>query len=828
MLKDLRHAARMLRHVKGWTAVVVLSLGLGIGANAALFSVVDAALLRPLPYLDPDSLILVFATNESRGIPRMGSAPPDFREWRDRNHSFERMTAFYGGRFNLSAPSEEPERVSGLYVTADFFAVLGVQAAKGRTFLPEEETYGRHRAAVVSHGLWQRRLGSNPAAIGRTITLNEETYTIVGIMPEEYRDPASGITSSWGRTQAELWVPMAFEPESNWNTRNNYFLLALGRLKPGVSLAQARADIGGISARIRKEFKESEGIGSLAITLQQTVRGDYSLALAVLSGAVGLVLLIACGNVAALLLARASARRKELAIRAALGATRARLVRQLLAESLLLSLAGGSLGLLLALWGADALAALGPPRLNQFHKVAIDLWALAYLFGLSLLTAVVFGLAPALLGSRAGLAEPLKEGAGRGAASGTGGGRARGMLVVGEIALSLVLLVGAGLLIRSFVGLVRVDPGFRSMNLLTLQLALPKSKYPDAPKAGQFFEQVLARVRTAPGVLAAGVTSSLPLSGQGGWGKQLTIEERPALRLDQVPSVQYRLVSADFFRAMGTPLRSGRLFTDADRKDALPVAIVSETLARRLYPGENPLGHRISMNAPDPLIPPEGRPPNFRIVWLTVVGVVSDVKQVRLSEPAAAEVYAPHLQNLEEPVPMFVAVRTESDPMLLASYVRAAVREVDPNQPIARIATMGQVIRGSMAQPRFNTFLLGIFAAIALVLALVGIYGMMSYSVAQRAHEIGIRMAIGARREDVLRMILGQALRLMLAGMAIGLGGALAVSRAISGLLFGVAPADPSTFIAVPMLFALVAHAASYVPARRATKVDPMVVLRNE
>ena len=647
-------------------------------------------------------------------------------------------------------------------------------------------------------------------------------------MPEQYRDPTSGITGAWGRTQVELWVPMAFEPASNWNTRNNYFLLALGRLKPDVSLAQARADIGGISARIAREFKESEGIGAAVVTLHEALMGDYSLALAVLSGAVGLVLLIACANVAGLLLARASARRKEIAIRAALGATRTRLARQLLAESLLLSLAGGSLGLLLALWGADALVAFGPPRLNQFHAVAIDLWALAYLFGLSILTAVAFGLAPALLGSRAALAEPLKEGAGRGAASGTGGGRARGMLVVGEIALSLVLLVGAGLLIRSFIGLARVDPGFLPDNLLTLQLALPKSKYPDAPQAGQFFEQVLARIRTAPGVRAAGITSCLPLSGQGGWGKQLTIEERPAASLDQVPSVQYRLVSADFFRAMGIPLRSGRLFTEADRKDAPAVAIVSETLARRLFPGEDPLGRRISMNPPEPLIPLEGRPPNFRIVWLTVVGVVSDVKQVRLSEPAPAEVYAPHLQNLEDPVPMFIAVRTESDPMRLASYVRAAVREVDRNQPIARIATMDQVLRGSMAQPRFNTLLLALFAAIALVLALVGIYGMMSYSVAQRAREIGVRMAIGARREDVLRMIVGQASRLMLAGIAIGLCGALAASRALSGLLFGIASTDPSTFIAVPLLFALVALAASYLPARRATRVDPMVVLRSE
>ena len=825
--KDVRYAARSLSANPGFTAIAVVTLALGIGANAAIFSVVDAVFLRPLPYRDPARLTLILATNTTRGIPMMGTSPPDYREWKQGSRAFESMAAFYGGSFNLASPDGDPERFSGLTVTSDFFPILGIRAVKGRTFLPGEERYGDHHVAVVSDGLWRRRFGADPSVVGRTVSLNNEPFTIVGILPGDYRDPATGISGAWGRSNIDVWVPMAFEKDSNWNTRNNYFLMVLGRMKSGIGIEQARSDLSEIASRIEREVSESKGIGTTVLPLRTAILGDTSRALLVLWGSVSFVLLIACANVANLLLARSSTRHREIAIRTALGATRGRIVRLLLTESLLLGLVGGTLGLLLAFWGADSLVAIGPPMLGQFHDVAVSGRALAFLAGLSILTPVLFGLAPALLGARSGLGEGLKDHGDRGGSRGAGGPM-RSAIVVCEIAISLVLLVGAGLLIRSFIGLLHVDPGFSPDHLVTAHIALPRAKYKDATEAAAFFEQLLRRVENLPGVRAAGVTTCLPLSGQGQWGKQLTIQERPAPSLDRVPAVEYRLVSEDYFKTMNMHLRSGRAFSSADRADSLPVAIVNETLARRLFPCEDPLGRRISMNPPERLIPLESRPPNFRIVWLTIVGVLADVKHVRLDEPPPPEVYAPFVQNLEEPVPMMLAVRTESNPAAMGASIRAAVRAIDPLQPVARVATMEEVLDGVVAQPRFNTLLLTLFAGISLLLAAVGVYGVTAFSVARRTHEIGIRMAIGARRGQVISMVLRQELRLVVAGVAAGLAASLALTRFIAGMLYGTAPNDPLTLAAVALVLITVSAAACWIPARRATRIEPMAALRYE
>ncbi len=815
--RDVKYGIRTLAGRPGFTCVAVLTLALGIGANAAIFSIVNAALLRPLPYHDPGRLVLVLEANPSRGIERMGSAPPDFRVWRESNRVFTEMAAFYGGSFNISS-GDEPEQVPGKSVSADFFSLLGSPAFLGRTFLEEEEQFGKHRVAVLSHGLWRRRFASDPGAVGRDITLNGERYNVIGIMPEGFRDPKPGI---------ELWVPMSFEPGSNLNTRNNYFLLTLARLRPGVTIQQARDEMAVISRDLERRFQENAGVESLIVPLRQAILGNFEPALFVLTGAVALVLLIACANVANLLLARASARRKEIAIRAALGASRVRMLRQLLTESLLLGLLGGCAGLLLAVWTTEPLASLGPPDLSQFHTIGVDGRVVIFLLGISLLACALFGVAPAFHASKAGLSDALKEGA-RGAVGGSSAARARGALVVAEVALSLILMIGAGLLIRSFLRLVTLDPGFQPDHVLTLQIPLPRSKYPEAHQAATFFSQLLQRIEALPGVVSAGVASSLPLSNAGTWGKSLTIEGRPASRLEEVASVQYRLLGGDFFRSLGIPMHGGRPFTGSDTKGSVPVAVVNETAARRFFPGEDPIGKRISLDAPENLIPIESRPANFEIVWLTIVGVAADVRQGGLDQSPAPEVYAPVLQNREEPVPMFLIVRATEDPLPLVAAVRSQVWTIDDDQPVASLATMQQILDRSVSQPRFNALLLVLFAAAALLLAIVGLYGLISYSVSQRTHEIGIRMALGARHAQVLRMIVGQGLRLTLWGVALGLAGAAAFSRAISGLLFEVVPIDPITFILMPVLFTGVALLASYIPARRAAKIDPMIALRCE
>jgi putative ABC transport system permease protein len=820
LLQDLRYGARTLWKNPGTTFVIVVALALGVGANTAIFSVVNAVLLRPLPFENPDQLMVIWETNPARGLQEGTPSPPDYREWRNRTQAFEQIAAFYGEDYNLSG-SGEPERLTGAVVSANFFSTLRINPAFGRTFLPDEEQFGSHRVTVLSHGLWQRRFGANPQLIGQTINLNNQPHTVIGIAPPDFQ--LAGV-------RAELWTPMAFAPGDRYNTRGNHFLNVFARLKPDVTITQAQADMDVITRQLEEVSEMNAGLGARVVPMHEDAVGSYRPALLVLLGAVGFVLLIACANVANLLLARAATRQKEFALRATLGASRLRTVRQLLTESLLLSVLGGGLGLLLAMWGVDLLVALSPAELPRVAEIGVDARVLAFTLSLSVLTGIIFGLAPALQASHLDLNEALKEG-GR---SVTGSRRTRslrGALVVTEIALSLVLLVGAGLLINSFWRLTKVSPGFKADNLLTMEIALPDSKYPptESHRAQAFYQQLLERVATLPGVQSVGATSSLPLA-PGGWGKMLSIEGRPAPpSMETIPLVQYRQVSTNYFSTLGVSPVKGRLFTEQDDPNSPPVALINEEMARRFFPNEDPIGKRIWMGPPENLLPGGALPDGYSFPRLTIAGVVNDVKHQGLNQQTGPEVYIPHAQGAGETQrSMFLAVRTTVDPLSLAAAVRNEVTAIDKEQPVADIQTMEQRLAASLAGPRFNMLLLGIFAAVALALAAVGLYGVMAYGVTQRTHEIGIRMALGAQRGNVLRLIVRQGMVMALIGVALGLAASFALTRVMASLLFGVSATDPLVFTAIALLLAAVAFIASYIPARRALKVDPMIALRYE
>jgi putative ABC transport system permease protein len=823
LIQDLRYGARMLAKKPGFTLVAIITLALGIGANTAIFSVVNAVLLRPLPFPQPERLAMVNTTNLARGITNFGTSMPDFRAWRKRNHTFEKMAAFNTTSFNISGTAE-PKRVTGAQVSADLFGVLGVSPVRGRAFTAEEETFGKHHVVIVSEALWQRRFGAEAGLTDQTMTLNGERYAIVGVMPRDFQFPDQTIA---------LWTPLAVADGSEYNTRGNYWLGVVARLKPGVAAAQAQAEMDGVFRQLEQEDTLFGGFGTQVIPLHEATVGSVKTALLVLLAAVGLVLLIACANVANLLLARAAARQREIAIRTALGAGRGRLIRQLLTESLLLGLAGGALGLLLAVWGVDALVSLGPnvPRLAE---IGIDRAVLIFTFALAILTSVIFGLVPALQSSKTDLNETLKE-SGR---SATGSARRRVLgnsLVVVEVALSFVLLAGAGLMINSLLRLQRVNPGFRTDHILTMQISLPPAKYAqDRPElTAGFFQQLTERVKTLPGVEAASVTSALPLTNSG-WGKLFTLEDRPAPKsLDEVPNVQYRQVSPDYFSTLAIPILKGRPFSERDTRDALPVAVINETLARRFFADADPSGKRLYLGPPEELVPPGILPPGFRFQHFTIIGVIGDVRHNGLNQPLAPEIYTLHEQELASKFAnpsgsMYLAVRTAAEPSSLVGAIRHEVQELDREQPIADIATMEELLATSLSQSRFSTLLLGVFAGVALILAAVGIYGVMAYSVAQRTHEIGIRVALGAQAGDVLRLVIRQGLTLAILGVAIGLGAALTMTRVMTSLLYGVTATDPLTFAIIPVLLTGVALAASFIPARRAMKVDPMVALRYE
>ncbi len=799
LLQDLRYGVRMLRKTPGFTAVAVLTLALGIGGNTAIFSAVNATLLRPLPFPDSERLMMLFHSYPKLNLARATVSPIALDYYRQNAKSFASLGAFSGWHApqNLTGAGN-PEQVRTIAVTGGFFPVMGVAPLQGRTIMEADDKPGS-RVAVLSYAFWQQRFVGNTGMVGREITLDGINYTVIGIMPATFDYPAT----------AQLWVPYGFAaPE--WKNEIE-FLNVVGRLKPGITPQQADAEMGQITAAIVKMFPDLAQVGwrAVAAPFRDVMVGDVRPALLVLLGAVGCVLLIACANLANLLLARSADRQKEIAIRGALGATRARVVRQVLTEGVLLALIGGAGGLLLGYWGIDLLLALLPPgqSLGQF-AIAIDGNVLLFTLGVSVITGLLFAAAPAVQSARAGMGEALKEG-GR-TSAGSGQHRFRGALVVGEIALALVLLAGAGLMIRSFVRLQGSDPGFDPQHVVKMQIALPQPKYKEEVRQTQFFQQLVERVAALPGVSAAGITSMLPLNAN--WTNSFAIEGHPIM---PEPHAHVAIANPRYFATLRIPLLKGRWFTDADTDAAPKVIIIDQTLATAYLPGEEPLGKRIALsNSPQP-------------VWREIVGVVAPVRHADpLSQESKGQAYLPYSQY---PIPaMGLAVRTTGDPTALVGAIRQQVAQLDPEQPIAEIGTMEEALQTFVAAPRFNMLLLAAFAALALLLAAVGIYGVIAYSVAQRTHEIGVRMALGARREDVLRLVLRQALRLAAIGLLLGLIGALLATRALASMLYGTTSTDPVTFILISLLLCTVAVIASYVPARRAAKVDPMVALRYE
>ena len=809
--QDARYGARMLLKRPGFTFVAALALAVGIGANTAIFSVVNALLLKPLPYYDPQRLVWVGETWPNRNTEFVLS--PDYIEWRAQSNAFEHLVAFGPGAVNLTGRGE-PERLECVYSTASLFPALGVTPVVGRAFTPEEDRPGGAPVALLSHGLWQRRFGGDPNVVGQSLTLEGQSRLVIGVMPAEFQ---------FSR-EAELWLPIRLNAERELRRERMSVVNVVGRLKTDSSIERAREELNLIARRIEQANpKQFPGAQVRVTPLGERLVGDLRRPLQALFGAVAFVLLIACANVANLLLARSAARQKEMAIRAAMGAGRWRLIRQTLTESLLLSALGGVAGFLLAVWGVKVLVALSPDNLARVKESGpfsfVDGAVFGFTLVVSLLTGVVAGLIPALQTSQVNLSDALKEGAGNAAASlRRGARRAMPALVVGELALTLALSIGAGLLIKSFLRLRAVELGYDPENVLTMMVHLNSSKYPPgAPQQKAYYQELLARVKALPGVEWVAISTGLPFTGISGRGP-LTIEGRAPVPDSQKPLMEMNEISHDYFRAMGMRLRAGRAFTERDDETAPPVAIINETLARRYFPGEDPLGKRILAGYPTPAR-----------AW-TIVGVAPDLRRYGLEEEVGPEFYRPYLQEtgILGFVPVKLEVRAVGDSLNLAAAVRRQALAIDPDQPVFSMRTMERRLAESIAPRRFQMMLFGVFAAVALAMATVGIYGVISHSVGRRAHEIGIRMALGAKPRDVLRMVVAQGMRLALIGLAIGLTGALALTRVMSSLLFSVSPTDPATFAIVSLLLAGVAFLAIYFPARRATKVDPVVALRHE
>ncbi|HKG58790.1 MAG TPA: ABC transporter permease [Pyrinomonadaceae bacterium] len=804
LLHDLRYAARLQRKNPGFTIVAVIALALGIGANTAIFSVVNTILLRPLAYKDPERLVMVWEDATRHGYPRDTPAAANFVDWRDQNQVFEGMAAIDDTSFNLTGAGD-PERLEGRRVSANLFPLLGVEPQLGRVFTAAEDQPGAQRVVLLSNALWQRRFGGDPGIVGKALTLNGESHVVVGVMPARFQFPSS---------DDQAWVPIAFTQQQAGN-RNTHYLQVLARLKPGVSLAQAQSEMSTIAARLQQQYPQSNAeLGAAVQPLHEHLVGDIKPALLVLLGAVGLVLLIACANVANLLLARAAVRQKEIAVRVALGARRWRLIRQFLTESVLLSALGGLVGLAIAYGGLVLLKAFIPENISQAREISMDLKVLGFTFLVSVATGLIFGLAPAVQAARFNQIETLKEG-GRDAATGGGGKRLRGLLVTAEVAISLVLLIGAGLLINSFLRLRNVDPGFRADNLLTMKIVLPEPKYEEMERRSAFYTDLINRIQSLAGVRSAAVTSNLPLYRQGN-SISIGIEGRPAPPPGQELIVVTRIISPGYFETMSIPLLSGRQLSEQDTGTTPNTVVISETMARRYWPGEDAVGKRIAL----------GRI-RSQEDWFQVVGIVKDVRQFELNAEPKPQMYLSYRQ-----AGFFdsrdLVVKTDVDPASMAATVRKTVWEIDKDQPVSNIQTMEEILADSIARQRFSMLLLAIFAAVALVLAGVGIYGVMSYSVAQRTHEIGIRMALGAQTGAVLKLAVGYGMKLVLAGLVIGLIAAFALTRVMSTLLFGVTATDPATFTLISLLLIAVAALASYVPARRATRVNPIIALRYE
>jgi putative ABC transport system permease protein len=806
-LQDIRYALRMLRKSPGFTAVAVLTLALGIGANTAIFSVVNAVLIRPLPYQDADRLVIM--SEKTQQGPGFSVAYANFLDWREQNQAFEEVAAFQTGwSFKLTGGGI-PERIMGSNVSANFFVALHVRPILGREFQPEEDSPGTSPVVILSYGLWQRRFGADPGLIGKALTLNGQNSTVVGILPPGFRF----------YQQADVFLPIGLQAEGILKGRGNHNgIFVLARRKPEVTMEEARAQMDTIARRLEQQYPETNtGHGVKLESLRESIVANARTAIFILFCAVGFVLLIACANVTNLLLARSTTREKEMSIRAALGASRLRVIRQLLTESLLLSLAGGVLGLLLGTWGFEGLMDLVP---QDLHPLAMGGFGIDYrVLGFTLLvvffTATIFGMAPALQASKPALQESLKEG-GRISTTGLGRNRFRNWLIVAEVGLALVLLISAGLLIKSFQQLLLVDPGFDPQNVLTMHVPLSESNFSSPAKIAQTMAlnlQLEQTIQKIPGVISAATVWPLPF-GNNNWFPSFYLEGRPLPKPDEFPVAEAHSVSPNFFQVMHIPLLKGRYFSERDVANALRVVVINKTMAQRYWPNEDPLGKRFRLGRPD-----------LNLAWVTVVGIVGDTKFYGLDAAAESLIYLPSLQ---EPQDIFLVVRTASNPLGLAAAARKAVLNLDQDQPVDDIQIMEQRMSESVASRRVNMWLLGIFAVLALSLALVGVYGMMSYSVAQRTHEIGLRLALGAQPGDVLFLVVGRALLLAMTGVGVGLAGAFALTRFLSSLLFGVRPTDPLIFIGISILLTSITLLASYIPARRATKVDPMVALRYE
>jgi putative ABC transport system permease protein len=795
LLQDLRYSVKMLLKNPGFTAIAVLALALGIGANSAIFSVVNAILLRPLPYADAERLVWIWGKSPSGD--KGAVSPPDFLDYRKQSQSFGQLAAFIQATHNLN-DMDNPERISGAATSANFFDTLGVKPMLGRTFFAEEEQAGHDSVAILSHGIWQRRYGSDPNIVGKSIPLDGKPFTIVGVMPPGFNFPE----------KAEVWEVAPFYLKG-MTVRKAHFLRLVGRLKPNVKLDQAQAEMDVVSGQLAQQYPDTnKGYGLMLVSLNEKVIGNIRSTLLMLLGAVGFVLLLACANVANMLLARAAGRQKEIAIRTALGARRSRLLRQLLTESVFLAMLGGFAGTLLAFVGTKLLIASTSSNVPRLEEVTLDSRVLIFSFAISILTGLVFGLVPALQASRPDLNETLKEG-GRSSGGGAKRNRISNVLVVAQVALALVLAIGAGLMIRSFSRLQDVNPGFTTNNLLTMQIELPQTKFPKPPQRANFFNQLQEQIRAVPGVVSMATVSELPLSGQLN-DTYFHVDGGSTDPSQSKILANYRSTSSGYFKTMGIPFKSGRDFTSQEVNEGAKVVVVNEMIAEKYFANQDPTGKRLIIDFNE-AVPYE------------IVGVVGNIHHLGLDRSISPEMYIPQFPSGATNV----VVQTKSNPADITGAVRGAVRAVDRDQPIANLKTMDELVEASVSQPQFRTLLLGVFAALALILAAVGIYGIISYSVAQGTHDIGLRIALGAQRQGIFKLILMNALRLVLIGLFIGLTLSLVLTRFLSNLLYGISATDPTTYLWVSLFLVGVALAASFIPAYRATRVNPLVALRD-
>ena len=811
LLQDFRYSARTLLKRPGLVITITIILALGIGANSTIFSVVNAVLMRPLPYEASDRIVIIWETNQTKGVPRSIVSPANFVDWKAQTNVFDHLAALRFWYYTVTGLGD-PERYEGARVSADFFPLLNVKPELGRNFGPEEEQVGRDHVVILTHAFWQRHFGGDRNIVGRFLTIDGEPFTIIGILPASFR------FSRVLNAELEFWMPISFTPQQL--SREDRSIIVYGRLKQGVSLVQAQAEMDGITRRLEQQYPNTNrGWTAQVNNLQEQSTRPFRPTLVILMAVVVFVLLIACANVVNLVLTSASTRQKEFAVRLALGSGEARLIRQLLIENLLLALLGGAAGLLLAYWTMNFVNAIVRDRVPYLEKVSIDGRVLGFTLVISLLLGVVVGLVPGLRASRVNLRDALQE-SGRASSEAPSRHRFRNLFVVLEVALAVPLLIGAGLMLRSSLLLQNIDRGIDLRNVLTAQISLPKAKYFTARQTAAFYHQTLQRIQSEPEVQSVSAVNFLPLTNFGD-ATSFTIEGQTSSAPGQETTASYRVIDPNYFRTLSIPLLRGRYFTDQDDDESRGVVMINQTMARRYWPNTDPIGKRIQSHFPTANVP--WRPATTN-TWLTIIGVVGDVKEIGVNEEQPAEIYLPYLQNPSSL--MNVLVRSTSDPLRLVPAVRSQVLAVDGNQPIYNIQTMESVFSHSIAAPYVITSLLTIFAALALLLAAIGVYSVMSYSVAQRTYEVGLRMALGAQQQHVLRMILGHGFRLVLVGVGLGVMMAFGATRVISHLLFGVSATDPKVFLSVPLLLIAVATLAIYVPARRALKVDPIDALR--